>query len=145
MPATDMGEKLRRPAITPFACGPPAFAEPWQAEAVAMKALLQERGLFDAAEWSQALGAQLREAERAGDAHAERYYDCWLAALEHLIAAKGLADAAHLQSPAAAWSRAAEATPHGRPIELANDPLGGAEGTPLAVRVTEGRAPTVRR
>jgi nitrile hydratase accessory protein len=103
-----------------------AFAEPWQAEAVAMKALLQGRGLFDAAEWSQALGAQLKAAELAGDAHAERYYDCWLAALEQLIAAKGLADAGHLQSLAAAWSRAAEATPHGRPIELANDPLGGA-------------------
>ena len=90
-----------------------------------MKALLQERGVFTAAEWSQALGAELKEAEAAGDLHAERYYDRWLEALEHLIAGKGLAGAAHLEALAAAWSRAAEATPHGRPIELANDPLGG--------------------
>jgi nitrile hydratase accessory protein len=92
-----------------------------------MKTLLQERGLFTAGEWSQALGAELKEAEAAGDATAEHYYDCWLEALEHLIAAKGLAGAGQLGALAAAWARAAEATPHGRPIELANDPLGGAE------------------
>ena len=90
-----------------------------------MKSLLLERGVFSAVEWSQALGAELKQAEALGDTQAEHYYDCWLEALEHLIAAKGLAAAAQLQSLAAAWSRAAEATPHGRPIELANDPLGG--------------------
>ncbi len=106
----------------------PAFAEPWQAQAVAMKTLLQDQGLIGAAEWSQALAAELRAAEAAGDHHGETYYDSWLAALEHLIDAKALASQSQLHALAAAWARAAEATPHGRPIELSNDPLGKAGG-----------------
>jgi hypothetical protein len=46
----------------------------------------------------------------------------WLAALEGLIVEKGAADRVALDARRAAWARAAEATPHGEPILLANDP-----------------------
>jgi nitrile hydratase accessory protein len=88
------------------------FAEPWEAEAFALAVALQERGVWTAAEWAEALGAEIA---RAPDAP---YYRQWLAALETLVAAKGLTDAATLTRYAEAWGRAAERTPHGTPIEL---------------------------
>jgi nitrile hydratase accessory protein len=88
------------------------FAEPWEAEAFALAVSLQERGVWTAAEWAQALGAEIA---RAPDAP---YYRSWLAALEGLVAAKGLTDAGTLARCAGAWGRAAERTPHGTPIEL---------------------------
>ena len=88
------------------------FAEPWEAEAFALAVALQERGVWTAAEWAEALGAEIA---RSPDAP---YYRQWLAALEGLVAAKGLTDAPTLSRYAEAWGRAAERTPHGTPIEL---------------------------
>ena len=93
------------------------FAEPWEAEAFALAVALQERGAFTAAEWAQALGAEIA---RAPDAP---YYRSWLAALEGLVAAKGLTDAETLTRYADGWGRAAERTPHGTPIELLESDL----------------------
>ena len=45
------------------------------------------------------------------------------AALEKLLAARDVARPADVASVAAAWQRAAHATPHGQPILLENDPL----------------------
>ena len=42
----------------------------------------------------------------------------WLAALERLLIAKGVASGAELRDLAEAWRAAAEATPHGQPIVL---------------------------
>ena len=39
-----------------------------------------------------------------------------------LLASKGLAAKADVDTLAAAWERAAHATPHGKPILLENDP-----------------------
>jgi nitrile hydratase accessory protein len=88
------------------------FAEPWEAQAFALAVALQDRGVFTATEWADALGAEIA---RAPD---EPYYRQWLAALEHLVAEKGLTDANTLRRYAGAWGRAAERTPHGKPIEL---------------------------
>lgn len=99
----------------------PVFAAPWQAQAFALTVQLHAQGLFTWTQWAEALGAEIRAAGRGDDG--SRYYEHWVAALEKLVAACGAADAAVLQSRAEAWRRAAEATPHGRPIELANDPL----------------------
>jgi nitrile hydratase accessory protein len=88
------------------------FAEPWEAEAFALAVALQDRGVFTAAEWAEALGAEIA---RSPDAP---YYRQWLAALEGLVASKGLTDAETLARYAAGWGRAAERTPHGTPIEL---------------------------
>ncbi len=48
----------------------------------------------------------------------ETYYRHWLATLEHLVAAKGVATSETLHRYRDAWDHAADRTPHGAPIEL---------------------------
>ena len=98
----------------------PVFAEPWQAQAFALVVALHERGLFSWSEWAEALSIQVRNPTAAADG--SDYYEHWLKALEALLAAKGVAGAAEVDNLAAAWERAAYATPHGKPILLENDP-----------------------
>jgi nitrile hydratase accessory protein len=98
----------------------PAFEEPWQAQAFAMTVALHESGLFSWSEWAIALSAEVKQPEAAVDGH--DYYEHWLAALEKLLAGKGVADREAVDLLAAAWARAAHATPHGKPILLENDP-----------------------
>lgn len=104
----------------------PVFAEPWQAEAFAMVLALHEKGLFSWSEWADALSAEVKGPGAAADG--SDYYDCWLRALEALLAAKDIAPPQHVDTLAAAWQRAAHATPHGKPILLENDPEGTAAG-----------------
>jgi nitrile hydratase accessory protein len=99
----------------------PAFAAPWQAQAFAIVVALHERGLFTWSEWAEALSAELGRPDAAADG--SDYYDHWLEALETLLSAKGVAAAGEIDALAAAWQRAAHATPHGKPILLENDPL----------------------
>lgn len=101
----------------------PVFAEPWQAEAFALVVALHARGLFTWNEWASALSSEVKLPGAAPDG--SDYYDHWLAALEKLLSTKGVAGAAEIDGLAEAWHRAARATPHGKPILLANDPLGG--------------------
>ncbi|WP_352590026.1 nitrile hydratase accessory protein [Mesorhizobium sp. M0028] len=97
----------------------PVFAQPWQAEAFAMTVALHDNGLFSWSEWADALSAEVKRPGAARDGH--DYYKHWLAALEKL-SAKGVAGRSDVDSLAAAWERAAHATPHGKPILLENDP-----------------------
>lgn len=101
--------------------GDPVFGEPWQAQAFAMTVHLHERGLFSWSEWAEALSNELHKPERAEDG--SDYFDGWVAALTGLLAAKGLADPETVLALQESWKRAAEATPHGSPIVLDNDPL----------------------
>jgi nitrile hydratase accessory protein len=97
----------------------PVFREPWQAQAFALAVSLQDRGLFTRQEWADALGAEIKKAQAAGDPDTgETYYHHWLTALERLVAEKGLADARLLEQTREAWRHACERTPHGSPIEL---------------------------
>ncbi|MET3523472.1 nitrile hydratase accessory protein [Mesorhizobium abyssinicae] len=98
----------------------PVFAEPWQAEAFAMTVALHDKGLFSWSEWADALSAEVKRPDAAADGH--DYYEHWLAALESLLSAKGVAGRSDVDTLAAAWERAAHATPHGKPILLENDP-----------------------
>ena len=82
---------------------------------------LHERRLFSWGEWADALSAEVNASDAAQDG--SDYYDRWLQALEKLLAAKGVAAGAEVDALAAAWERAAHATPHGKPILLENDPL----------------------
>ncbi len=77
-----------------------------------MTVALNARGLFTWSEWTQALGAEIARAPQA------EYYECWLEALESLLAAKGAARREDLAALAEAWKEAAHATPHGQPIVL---------------------------
>lgn len=98
----------------------PVFAEPWEAQAFALAVALHGRGVFSWSEWAAALAEEIHRAQAGGDPDTgETYYRHWLAALERLVAEKGVADAATLARYADAWGRAADRTPHGTPIELA--------------------------
>ncbi len=100
----------------------PVFREPWQAQAFALALALHERGLFSWTEWAATLGDEIKKAQAAGDPDTgETYYHHWLATLERIVAAKGLADAATLSRTRDAWQRACARTPHGAPIELNPD------------------------
>ena len=70
----------------------PVFREPWEAQAFAMALALHERGVFTWPEWAAALAAEIRSAQAAGDPDlGTTYYRHWLAALEKLVATKGIA------------------------------------------------------
>lgn len=104
--------------------GAPVFREPWEAQIFALTLALHERGLFAWSEWADALGTEIQRAQAAGgpdDGSAS--FRHWLAAIERLVAEKGIVSAEALEARRAAWDRAAHATPHGEPILLASDPL----------------------
>ena len=95
------------------------FAEPWQAQAFALAVRLSEEGHFTWKEWAAALAAELKAAADRGEPDdGSRYYHYWLAALERLVAAKGLADSDALLARKEAWAGAYRHTPHGKPVEL---------------------------
>jgi nitrile hydratase accessory protein len=97
----------------------PVFREPWEAQAFAITLSLYDRGLFTWPQWAAALGEQIKRAQAAGDPDTgETYYQHWLAALERLVADKGVTDAPTLKRYHDAWDHAADRTPHGTPIVL---------------------------
>ena len=97
----------------------PVFREPWQAQAFAMALALHARGLFTWPEWAALLTEEIRRAQAEGDPDTgETYYLHWLATLERIVAAKGVATAATLARYRDAWDHAADRTPHGAPIAL---------------------------
>jgi len=97
----------------------PVFREPWEAQAFAMTLALHERGRFTWPEWAAALAAEIKRAQGAGDPDTgENYYSHWLAALEKLVAEKGIATHDTLHRTRDAWGHACDRTPHGQPIVL---------------------------
>ena len=100
----------------------PVFREPWEAQAFAMTLALYDRGLFTWPEWAAMLGVEIKRACANGDPDTgETYYRHWLAALERIVAEKGMSDARTLARYFEAWARAAGRTSHGSPIELRPD------------------------
>ena len=89
----------------------PVFNEPWEAQAFAMVVKLHEGGAFTWNEWADILGAEIKSSDAP-------YYEHWLAALEKIVEAKGLISQMERLSRVDAWDHAAQATPHGQPIEL---------------------------
>ena len=100
----------------------PLFAEPWQAEVLAIADALLRRGLFTAADWASALGAALAEADHHGapDTPAT-YYRSALVALEQLLAQHAPEISCLMPDRISAWRRAHLDTPHGEPVVLAAD------------------------
>ncbi len=97
----------------------PVFKEPWEAQAFAMTLALHQKGVFTWTEWAEALAAHIATAQAAGDPDlGDTYYHHWLAALESLVAAKGVSSMDELMRHQQAWDHAADRTPHGQPVEL---------------------------
>jgi len=106
------------PSIPHDADGP-VFREPWEAQAFAMALALHAHGLFTWNEWAAALADEIKRAQAKGDPdRGETYYRHWLATLERLISAKGVASVDTLHRYRDAWDHAVDRTPHGSPIEL---------------------------
>ena len=110
---TDPGE-LVLPALPRDSEGP-VFSEPWQAQAFAMAVRLHEQGHFSWTEWAAELS---RRIDAAGPTETTEYYELWLATLESIATSNSLTTIGELSDRKQAWQRAAEATPHGQPIEL---------------------------
>ena len=103
----------------------PVFREPWEAQAFAMALSLHERGLFTWNEWAAALADEIKRAQESGDRDdGTTYYRHWLATLETLVAAKGVAPFETLHRYRDAWDHAADRTPHGSPIVLKPEDFG---------------------
>jgi nitrile hydratase accessory protein len=76
----------------------PVFREPWEAQAFALVVQLHRRGVFSWTEWADALSAQIAAVKRRGETDTGvDYYRHWLAALEQLLAQKGVASESHLR------------------------------------------------
>ena len=104
--------------------GGPVFGEPWQAQAFALAVSLSEQGHFTWKEWAGELAETLRAAADRGEPDdGSRYYDYWLATLERVVTAKGLADHSTLAARKDAWVDAYRNTPHGYPVELPQSSL----------------------
>lgn len=115
--------------------GAPLFAEPWQASAFALTVQLSEAGHFTWSEWAACFGAELSSARadaicKGGAPNdAAEYYERWLAALQALLAAKGILQAEEIAAMRDAWADAYAHTPHGQPVRLkGSGPSGQARG-----------------
>src|SRR2546423_1312887 len=85
----------------------PVFRAPWEAQAFAMALAQNARGVFTWSEWAATLGAEIKRAQAAGDPDTgTTYYRHWLAALERIVAEKGVATGATLARYRDAWSGA---------------------------------------
>ncbi len=110
------------PDLTPALPSDPVFAEPWQARAFALAMKLSDGGYFTRKEWTAALARELSCAATRGEVDdGSHYYEHWLAALEALAVAKGLADRHTLAARKEAWREAHHRTPHGKPVELPSE------------------------
>jgi nitrile hydratase accessory protein len=115
-------ERLQALPRLPQDKGEPVFAEPWQAQAFALAVKLSEQGHFTWKEWATLLAGELNTAATRGEPDdGSHYYEHWLAALEQLVTAKGLADSAALVARKEAWAGAYRCTPHGTPVKLPNN------------------------
>ena len=115
----DAAERFAASPLLPRDAGGPVFAEPWQAQTFALAVQLSAEGHFTWTEWTIALGKQLQAAADRGEPDdGSRYFEHWLAALEHLVAEKQLTDLTVLRKRKEAWADAYRHTPHGQPIEL---------------------------
>lgn len=98
----------------------PPFREPWQAKALALVVLLHRNGHFGWNEWVQALAEEVSASPQRADENAEiAYHRQFLAALEKIVAQRGLATAESMQNRKVAWRHAYLNTPHGHPVDLA--------------------------
>lgn len=95
------------------------FAEPWQAQVIALAFAASQKGIFSPTQWSEAFGSELRKNELHGALDDRTsYYQAALRALETLLLLSGKLDPETVTRREAEWRRAYLNTPHGTPVEL---------------------------
>lgn len=97
----------------------PVFKAPWEAQAFAMTLSLHAADAFTWPEWADALATELATAANHREPDdGNYYYEHWLTALEKLVVRKRIVPQRELERRVGEWDAAAQATPHGKPIEL---------------------------
>ena len=95
------------------------FDEPWHAEVFAVTLHLNEKKLFSWAEWTDAIGKQIKKGRLTRHIDGSNdYYNLWLQALIDLISTKGVTDAEAILEVQNRWADAYRNTPHGKPVKL---------------------------
>jgi nitrile hydratase accessory protein len=97
------------------------FPAPWAAEAFALTVHLHDRGVFTWPQWAEALSVELKKPEKKEDG--SDYYESWVDALCNLLGSCDILQPEEVSAMKERWQRAAEATPHGKPILLENADL----------------------
>ncbi len=121
MTPPDQAEPPRAPdlPLLPRDAEGPVFRAPWEAQAFAMAVRLHEAGAFTWREWADHLAAAITRAQQRGDPDlGTTYYEHWLAALETLLAEKGLVAPEDLARRKAEWKQVVHETPPGQPLVL---------------------------
>ena len=109
-----------RAMTSPSDSGAPTFREPWQAKAFAIVVLLHRQGRFEWNEWLQVLGAEIAaRPQQPGEDPDAAYHRQFLAALEQMVAALGIAQPGDQLRRKEEWRDAYLNTPHGHAVELA--------------------------
>jgi nitrile hydratase accessory protein len=104
----------------PWTGGEPVFAAPWQAEAFAIVVGLHQRGVFTWNEWVRTLSEEIASHPAApGEDANDIYYRRFLAALETIVAKKGLLSPSRMLQRKEEWRLAYLHTPHGEAVDLA--------------------------
>lgn len=99
--------------------GEATFDEPWQAELLAMVDALIEAGRISAVDWSDGLGAALKDSAARGDVDGPAsYYNAALQALEKLLDQGGSLPESEVNQRRDDWAQAYHDTPHGKPVLL---------------------------
>jgi nitrile hydratase accessory protein len=95
------------------------FAEPWQAQVMALAFAASQKGIFSPTQWSEALGRELSKNGTEGTFNDRAsYYQAALRALETLLLASGTLAQETVTRRETEWRRAYLNTPHGMPVEL---------------------------
>ncbi|WP_299925841.1 nitrile hydratase accessory protein [uncultured Pelagimonas sp.] len=103
----------------------PVFQAPWHAQAFALAVYLNERGVFEWPEWTEVFGAVLAENGLAKELDGgDDYFLAWVTALEHICAAKSVAEMEALSALKSSWERAYLSTPHGDPVRVETGEVG---------------------
>lgn len=94
------------------------FAEPWQAQVMALAFAASQKGIFSPTQWAKALGRELSKTGTDGTNDRESYYQAALQALETLLLGSGSLAQETVSLREAEWRRAYLNTPHGLPVKL---------------------------
>lgn len=97
----------------------PTFNEAWQAQVLALAQNLIAEGAIAPDDWSNALGAALREVQVDAETDTvENYYQAALNALETVLQKQCGVSKQVMDQCKSDWTHAYETTPHGQPVKL---------------------------
>lgn len=97
----------------------PTFNEAWQAQVLAIAQNLIAEEKIAADDWSNALGAALRELQVDAETDTvENYYLAALNAIETVLQVNCGVSRQAMDQRKSDWTRAYETTPHGQPVKL---------------------------